>query len=187
MRKLFTYVLFISLTGLISCKKSNSGPAKTNANKIAPDGFNFATSRNISLNLYLQSPKGEALAGVVVNVYRPSTTAPGTAIFTAVTDKNGNISAKISVPTYLSTLIIDPSYVGLLHNATAAINGTSITAIIGGPNVYSGDIVPVPTINSTSSTSSLAVFSVTNGSTTFNYPSPYTSTSDACVNTTAIP
>ncbi len=188
MRKLFTYVLFISLAGLISCKKSNSGPAKTtNANKIAPDGFNFATSRNISLNLYLQSPKGEALAGVVVNVYRPSTTTSGTAIFTAVTDKNGNISAKISVPTYLSTLIIDPSYVGLLHNATAAINGTTITAIIGGPNVYSGDIVPTPTINPTNTTSSLAVFSVTNGSTTFSYPSPYTSTSDACVNTTAIP
>ncbi|MHB8208787.1 LruC domain-containing protein [Mucilaginibacter sp.] len=187
MRKLFTYVLFISLTGLISCKKSNSSPAKTNPNKIAPDGFNFATSHDISLNLYLQSPKGEALAGIVVNVYRPSTTASGTAIFTGVTDKNGNISAKISVPTYLSTVIIDPAYIGLLRNATAAINGTNITAIIGGPNVYSGDVIPVPTINSTSSTSSLAVFSVTSGSTTFSYPSPYTSTLDACVNTKATP
>jgi LruC domain-containing protein len=187
MRKLFTYLLLISLAGLISCKKSNSGPAKTNPNKIAPDGFNFATSRDISLNLYLQSPKGEALAGVVVNVYRPSTTASGTAIFTGVTDKNGNISAKISVPSYLSTIIIDPAYVGLLRNATAAINGTNITAIIGGPNVYSGDIVPVSTINSTGGTGSLAVFSATSGSTTFSYPSPYTSTSDACVNTTAIP
>jgi len=188
MRKLFTYALFIGLAGLISCKKSsNSGPSKTNANKIAPDGFNFATSRDVSLNLYLQSPKGEALANVVVNVYRPSTTAAGTAIFTGVTDKNGNLSAKISVPTYLTTLVIDPAYVGLLRNATAAINGTSITAIIGGPNVYSGDIIPAPVANSSNSTSNLSQFSVTSGSTTFSYPSPATSTANAVVNTTAIP
>lgn len=188
MRKLFTYVLFISLAGLISCKKNSSGPTKTtNPNKISPDGFNYSTSRNVNLNLYLQSPKGEALAGVVVSVYRPSSTAAGTAIFTGVTDKNGNLNAKISVPTYLSSLVIDPSYLGLLHNATATINANSITAIIGGPNVYSGDIVPAATATSTTSTGTETLFSAVSGSTTFSYPSPYTSTADAVVNNNLIP
>jgi len=190
MRKLFTCVLFISLAGLVSCKKNSSESAAakaSSANKIAPDGFNYGTARNVSLNLYLQSPKGEALAGVVVNVYRPSSTTPGTAIFTGVTDKNGNITAKISVPTYLNSLVIDPAYVGILRNATADIISGGITGIIGGPNVYSGDIAPAPTLNSTGSTSGETLFSVTSDGTTYSYPSPYTSTANAVVNTPAIP
>jgi LruC domain-containing protein len=188
MRKLFTFLFFIGVAGLVSCKKNSTDPNKTNANKIAPDGFNYATSRNVTLNLTLQSPKGENLSGVVVSVYKPSSTDVNTAIFTGVTDKNGNITAKISVPTYLSSLIIDPSYIGLLHNATANINANSITATIGGTKGFSGDIVPEPILASTDNPAGdLSTFAVTSGSTVFSYPSSYTSSADGVLNTALDP
>lgn len=186
MRRLITSVFFIGLAGLISCKKNNNNQ-KTDINpvKIAPDGFNYATSRNVSLNLSLQSPKGEALAGVLVSVYRPGSLAHDSAIYKGLTDKSGNLSATISVPTYLSSLVVDPAYLGLLHFATANINGNAITAVIGGPKGFSGDIMPQPVV--TSGSTGLNLLSVTSGSTVFSYPSPYTSTSNAVVNTTQFP
>jgi len=189
MRKLFTSLFFISLAGFISCKKNSEGPTKTTSNvtKIAPDGFNFATARNVSLNLSLQSPTGQPLAGIVVSVYRPDSTASSTAIFKGVTDKNGNLSAKISVPTSITSLIIDPSYLGLLHYAHANINGDAVTALIGGTAGFGGDIVPDPVITPNNGPTGLSLYSATSGTTVFNYPSPYTATSNAVVNSTQFP
>lgn len=190
MRKLFTALFFVSLAVIISCKKNNEGPGSNkNIKKIAPDGFNYATSRNVSLSLSLKSPKGEALSGIVVSVYRPDSTGKNNAIFKGVTDKNGNLSAKISVPSYLSTLVIDPAYIGLMHNAQAKINGDAITATIGGSAGFSGDIVPetIPTLTGGTSLASVHALSATSGSTVFSYPSPYTSTSSAVVNTSNSP
>jgi LruC domain-containing protein len=186
MKKLITSVFFISLAGLISCKKSSEKQNTTsNVKKVAPDGFNYSTTRNVTFNLQLQSPKGEPIAGVVVSVYRPSNTASNAAIFKAVTDKNGNISAKINVPTYLTSLVIDPAYIGLLRNATANINGDAVTATLGGPTVYGGDIIPAAIPSGSSS--GTGILSVNSGGTTFSYPSPYTSTSNAVLNTNSDP
>jgi len=190
MRKLFTAFFFMALAVIVSCKKSNDGTNTTkNVKKIAPDGFNYATSRDISLSLSLKSPKGEALSGVVVSVYRPDSTGVHNAIFKGVTDKNGNLVAKVSVPSYISTLVIDPSYVGLMHNAQAKINGNAITATIGGSAGFSGDIVPetIPTGAAGTSLASVHTLSVTSGSTVFSYPSPYTSTSNGVLNTVTDP
>lgn len=190
MRKLYTSLLMMSIAVAVSCKKNSDGPdSNKNVKKVAPDGFNYATTKNVSLNLSLKSPKGESLSGVVVSVYRPGSTATENAIFKGVTDKNGNLTAKISVPSYLSTLIIDPAYAGLIRNAQAKINGEAITATIGGSTGFSGDIVPetIPTGTSGTSLAAAHTLSVTSGSTVFSYPSPYTSTSNAVVNSFTTP
>lgn len=190
MRKLFTALLFMGSAVIVSCKKNNDGPnSNKNVKKIAPDGFNYATSRNVALNLSLKSPKGEALSGVVVSVYRPDSVGKKTAIYKGVTDKNGNLSASINVPSRLTTLIIDPAYLGLLHYAEAKINGNAINATIGGTTVFSGDIVPqaIPSGTGTTSLASVHNLSVTSGSTVFSYPYPYTTTSNAVLNTLTDP
>lgn len=191
MRKLFTALLFVGSAVIVSCKKNSVAPnnATKNVKKIAPDGFNYATSRNVALSLSLKSPKGEALSGVVVSVYRPDSVGKSTAIYKGVTDKNGNLSAKISVPSRLTSLIIDPAYIGLMHNAQANINGDAINATIGGTTGFSGDIVPqtIPTGTNGTSLASVHNLSVTSGSTVFSYPSPYTSTLTAVQNTLTDP
>jgi LruC domain-containing protein len=178
MNRLFTFCLLAGVAVFASCKKDHSGDSgpTTPVTKIAPDGFNFATSKDVSLNLTLQDNSNGPLAGVVVSVYAPGSTDPSTAIFRAVSDKSGKVTAKITVPAYYGTLVIDPAYIGLLHNATAVINNNAITATIGGKTGYSGDITADAINNTPVTTSSVGKISI-NGllTTDIGYPTGYTS------------
>ncbi|NCD70305.1 LruC domain-containing protein [Mucilaginibacter agri] len=173
MNRILTFCLVAGAALFASCKKDHSGDGGTTTpvNKIAPDGFNFATSKNVSLNLSLKDNGNSALAGIVVSVYAPGSTD---ALFRAVTDKSGNISAKLTVPAYYDKLVIDPAYIGLMHNATAVINNNAVTATIGGSTGYSGDIMPDAINNTAASTATGSVR--INGllTTDFGYPTGYT-------------
>ena len=127
---------------MASCKKNDGSPQvptdPVETNPIAPDGFNFTTSKEVNVNVALKTNDDKPLGGVLVNFY--STTNVKSPLFTALSDANGNIAAKIVVPAYMDTVLIDPSYIGLLRNALGIINGNSISCTIGGSEGYSGDI-----------------------------------------------
>lgn len=190
MKKLITSLFIISLAGLVACKKNSSNSdtstVDNTGSKIAPDGFTFNTAKNITLTLTLKAANGDPLSGVVVSVYNPSNTSADASIFKGVSNSNGILSAQISVPASLTQIVIDPSYLGLLHNAKANINGNAVTATIGGATGYSGDIVPETITVASGSSSDVSLLS-TGTSITFAYPSPYTSTDDAVLNTTQSP
>ncbi|WP_157544025.1 LruC domain-containing protein [Mucilaginibacter paludis] len=190
MKKLITSLFIISLTGLVACKKNSTNTTDNTVtptgNKIAPDGFNFSTAKTVTLNLTLKATNGDPLSGVVVSVYNPANTSADASIFKGVTNSNGILSAQISVPASLTQIIIDPSYLGLLRSAKANINGNAVTATIGGATGYSGDIVPETITVASGSTSDVSLLS-TGTSIVFAYPSPYTSTDDAVLNTTQFP
>jgi LruC domain-containing protein len=177
-----------------SCKKDNSNKSTSQA-KIAPDGFNYATAKMVSVNLSFKAPNNDALSGILVRFYNPAdTTTRASAIYTAVTDKNGDLKASISVPSSLNNLLIDPQSFGIMRYANAKINGTTITAILGGTGGYSGDIT-APVANGINSLQHNLSVSGRNGSgsaldvsgsTTFEYPSPYTD-ANAILNTAQYP
>ena len=200
MKKTFTCTLIVGMMALAACKKDQtktSDPTIEIGDKIAPNGFNFNTTRNVDLNLSLKANNDDALAGVVVTVYLPTNTKDE--IYKGVTDKNGQLKGTLTIPASVSQLIIDPAYVGLIRNALAAISTTnSVTATIGGKNTYSGDIIAQDVSNNASSntsssaritgklSSTMSTMAFTSG-TTISYPSPYTSSANAVVNTTAYP
>ncbi|MFD0751078.1 LruC domain-containing protein [Mucilaginibacter calamicampi] len=186
--KRFTIPMLVVLTVLTACKKNSVNPDKDgsdNLTKIAPDGFNFATTQNINLSLALKAPNGDALRGVVVSIYSPANTAEGAAIYKGVTDNNGNLVAQVTAPAGIKQIVIDPAYVGLMRYAKANINGTSVTAVIGGSALFSGDIVAEPIADQSGSSSGQTVLAA--GGIAFAYPSPYTSTTDAVLNITEQP
>ncbi len=186
MKRFFTYLFLCSIAGLTSCKKDSSSvvtPGTDNqTTKIAPDGFNFSTTKDVSLNISLKTNNNQALSGVVVNVYNANDL--NTVIFKAVTDKNGAIQTKVTVPTSASQLVIDPAYVGLLRNVKASINNNSTSVVIGGQNGFSGDVLG--TVADRKSANALTTFATVNY-TTFAYPSPYRTSSEAVVNTSTYP
>jgi len=188
MKKLTPFML-AALTMLAACKKNSVTPedGKTvdNVTKIAPDGFNFATTQNINLSLALKAPNGDALRGVVVSIYNPANTGENAAIFKGVTDNSGNLVTTLSIPAGLKQLVIDPAYVGLMRYAKANISGSSVSAVIGGSAGYSGDILPEAVADRSGSTSGLTTLA--SSSINFAYPSPYSSSSEAIVNTPAVP
>ncbi|WCT12415.1 LruC domain-containing protein [Mucilaginibacter jinjuensis] len=180
MKKLFTLLTLASVAAFTSCKKDNNnnsgtGPTTTIGNKIAPDGFNFATTKTVNLNVTLQDNNGGPIAGVVVSVYAPGNTDPSTSLFKGVTDKSGNLTGKVTVATSLDKIVIDPAYVGLMRYATAAINNGSTTVVIGGKSGYSGDIIP-DAVNSVA-TGTSSSHTMVNGTTSVDvvYPTGYTS------------
>lgn len=188
--KKFTPLMLAALTLLAACKKNSVEPETSNpvnnTTKIAPDGFNFSTTKNVSLNLSLKATNGDALRGVVVSIYNPANTAANAAIYKGVTDNNGNLVTQITVPAILAQVVIDPAYVGVLRYAKANINGSSITAVIGGASGFSGDIVPQPIVEQSGASTGISLLATSSGP-NFAYPSPYTSTSEAVVNTTQTP
>jgi LruC domain-containing protein len=199
MKKLFTLTLLAGMISIAACKKENAQlPEKgtEQITKIAPNGFNFSTTKNVTLNLTLKTNNDEALAGVVVSVYLPITHDE---IYKGVTDKSGKLKGAITIPTAVSQLIIDPAYIGLMRNAQAAISSSNtITATIGGKDSFSGDIIAEKIIvNNTSGNkinsgklankNSIMSTMTTTATTTIAYPSPYTSSNNAVVNTTTYP
>lgn len=198
MKKLLPFALLAGMIVVASCKKDTTQLPDENTDaltKIAPNGFNFSTTKNVSLNLTLKANNDQALAGVIVSVYLPTTQE---AIYKGVTDKNGELKGTLTIPASVSQLVIDPAYVGLIRNAQATISSSnSIIATLGGKDTFSGDIIPQDVVanisgNKSSSrkianvSSTMSTMAVTS-SATIAYPSPYTSYNNAILNTATYP
>lgn len=190
MKHLFTFALLAAAVSFTACKKDGATQGTTEptapVNKIAPDGFNFSTSKNVTLNLSLKAGNDEALSGVVVSVYLPGSTSP---IYKGATNKSGVLQGVITVPSSATKLIIDPAYVGVMRNAQAVISSSNtITATIGGKDGFSGDVQAEEiVVNTTGGAVASSKASNAIGDPTFAYPSPYTGSSNAVVNTSAYP
>ncbi|RYY30440.1 MAG: LruC domain-containing protein [Sphingobacteriaceae bacterium] len=186
MKKMF-YVLGVAgLAVVASCKKEPATSQNEDyISKIAPNGFEFKTSKDISLNLKLLTNDNQPVSGAVVNVYSTASTASGDAIFTGVTDASGNLKATLNVDASFTQLILDPHYIGLMHNVKVAINNSAITATIGGSAGYSGDVVPDAANNSAGSSGVMGTLGL--NATDYAYPAPYTNTAGAVVNTSTYP
>jgi len=189
MKKIFYIFGILGISTIISCKKDHPGINQGNTNSIAPIGFNYKTSKDVSLNLRLLTNTDQPIAGVVVSVYTTANAGTGTAIYKGVTNQDGNLKATINVAASFNQLIVDPAYIGLMHNVKANINNNSITATIGGKNGYGGDVVPDAVNNTPNSGSGPANGLGTLGltATDYIYPSPYISTADAVLNTADYP
>ena len=182
MKSNFTYALLAAVVALSACKKDNNQPTTevVPGNKIAPDGFTFSTTKNVTLNLSLKTNNDQPIGGVVVNVNLPT----GQTIFRGLTSSSGVLQGTVTVPASVSQLVIDPAYLGIIRNAQAKISSNNtITAVLGGKDGYSGDIV-ADEINMVASKAASSV--KTNGllATDYVYPTGYTS-SNAFVSTTA--
>lgn len=186
MKKIFYLLGIAGIATISSCKKDRStGLNESNITKIAPNGFSYKTSKNVSLNLKLLTNNNQPVSGAVVSVYTTAPTAAGDAIFKGVTDASGNLKATLNVDASFSQLIIDPNYIGLMHNVKVNINNSTITATIGGTSGYSGDVVPDAANNTSGKATVTGILGLS--STDYVYPSPYTNTASAVVNTADYP
>lgn len=136
--------LLFALVGtafLASCVKNTDtqATATTPADAIAPEGFTFSTAKNVALDVKLLTNDNQPLAGVLVNVYAKS--APESSLFAGYTDATGRLTASLTLPAHVDSLLIDPAYIGLMRNATAVINNNAVQATIGGTEGFGGDVI----------------------------------------------
>jgi LruC domain-containing protein len=181
-------LLFVMLA-VTACKKNSSNePVPEPGGSEIPSAFSYVTTRDLSVSVRLLTNTDQPIAGAVVNITDPKNT--DRVFARAVSDANGYVRANVQVPSYLDTLVINPNYVGLLNNVKSFIgNKTSISAIIGGKFSASGDIVPeVVTPRYSAPGTILSTISAGTALTlSYGYPTGYTSSSDAIVNTSTYP
>lgn len=137
--------LVVPIMLLTSCVKMGDMPAVTTPaqdaiNITVPSGFNYKTTEKIAVDISLLTNDGQPLQGVLVNVLDKAADEGGQVLFTAVSDKFGKITSSVTLPAYLTKVIVDASYIGLMRNATVNISGNEVLATIGGPAGYGGNV-----------------------------------------------
>jgi LruC domain-containing protein len=129
---------------LAGCSKKEDisvvNPPTTTVNKVAPDGFNYATNKTISVSITLLTNTDVPLNNIPVKVYFYQNGNIGEVALTAITNTQGAINTTLSVPAYVDTLIVDPSSLGLLHNAKIFLVGNSLNCTLGGTQGSKGNI-----------------------------------------------
>lgn len=142
MKKYYVALFCGAFITLISCKKEpGNSNIQPGTQAIAPNGFNFSTTKNVAINVKLLTNDNKPIAGVLVNVYSSLGQKENKSLLSVLSSSDGSVKATVSIPAYMDTLYIDPAYVGLIRNAKAAIKGNSIIGVIGGEAGFSGDIV----------------------------------------------
>ncbi len=141
---------------IISCQKkdistdtsTNTNPV-TNINKISPDGFGFANSRLVNVQVQLKTNYGSPVPNVLVRMYDAAiasnysleSDSARTILFQGVTNANGVLEGKILLKSTTDTLLVDPNYVGLARNVKCYFKNNNLTATIGATNNLSGNVV----------------------------------------------
>jgi LruC domain-containing protein len=150
-------LLLLFLTSMLlfsSCKKGEStnspSPEPTTGNTDvdalvgmkAPNGFDYKTDRQIRLNITSLAPDNSPITNTIVKILNAPAEAGGIVFYTGLTDNNGQITGNINLPAYLSEVVVDAAFPGIIHNAVVAISGQAIFCTLGGSEGYSGNVVP---------------------------------------------
>jgi len=129
---------------LAACSKKEEtsvvDPSANAVNKVAPDGFNYATNKTINVSISLLTNTDDPLNNIPVKVYYYQDGNIGEVALTAITNAQGAINTTLSVPAYVDTMIVDPSSLGLLHNAKVFLTGNSLNCTLGGTQGSKGNI-----------------------------------------------
>ncbi|MBC7566393.1 MAG: hypothetical protein H7223_05460, partial [Pedobacter sp.] len=181
--------LFLVMVALGACKKNSSKDTVPGAGgSEVPSSFSYVTTKDLSVSVRLLTNNDKPIVGALVNI--TDSKNADRVFLKAVSDANGYVRASIKVPSYLDTLVISPNYVGLLNNIKSYIGSkSSISAIIGGQFAASGDILPeviIPRV----SPPGIILSTIAAGNSvlsTYSYPTGFSSSSDAVVNSSNYP
>lgn len=134
--KHIAYVLLLVVT-FASCKRDRVNPAddkgiNTNVERsedmVVPNGFNYNTTQDLSLDIILADRNGTPIPGVRVDVYaEPFDGLKEPKVYaTAITDKNGVIDVPLSLPTYQKQVTIFPHAMGVPQNVEVPVSANKV-------------------------------------------------------------
>ncbi|MFZ4057096.1 MAG: LruC domain-containing protein [Ferruginibacter sp.] len=152
-QRILYFALAVAISAAIGCKKGNTNtptptppPGSGDVNELttmnAPASFNYNTEQKVRLDITIQAPDNSPIQKIPVSIYDKPISVGGKLIFKALTDASGKIAGDLILPSYVTQVVVDPNYLGVLRNAVVGISGQSITCILGGANGYSGNVIP---------------------------------------------
>ena len=93
--------------------------------KIQPT-FNFKTTQEINLKLTVKDSSGVAMSNIKFDIYNGDPEQEGKIINSLVTNEQGLIETKITIPSYVNQIVVITDYLGLNQKASIPINSTNI-------------------------------------------------------------
>ena len=157
LNKLSLSFVFILAMTFMSCQKAaevqsnNNNNPGTPINKVAPDGFNYQTTKAVAVSISALTNTNKPIAGVPVSVYSTANGTIGQLLFKGITNAQGQIVTRATIPSYMDTVVVDANFVGLIHNALVTVVGNSLNCILGGSNGYGGNVVGTLSMNESKS------------------------------------
>lgn len=139
--------------------------------KIAPDGFNYNTSRTVKIDLTLLTNTNQGIPGVPVAFLNPKAKSSTQSIFKTMSDQKGRVTGTMTIPGYLDTLVVRTNYIGLPVDIKVKVVNDVLTATIGGSSGAAGNVVA--SLNDDEAglmKTGLAAPKTMSGSTEFSYP-----------------
>ncbi len=127
-------LLLVLMLG-VSCVRNpelKPGTTQSPSELQIPESFNHSTTQGLSINLSLKDNADKELTNVRVAV--ATADMPDKVIYTGATDANGVLSTTLSVPSYVENLVISTDYIGLPNQVLLPVNGSAISATLGGEN-----------------------------------------------------
>ncbi|HEX7366728.1 MAG TPA: LruC domain-containing protein [Pelobium sp.] len=149
-------IALLLLTAIVACKKENSSIVEegNSSENIAPNGFNFSTTKTIKIALKALTNNNQPIANVPVTLYNAKN---GNQLLKSLTNKNGNIDLDLNVASYIDQIIVKTNYVGLQNEILGYLDNNKLSLTIGGKKGLEGNFI-VPTNNkATQSKTSQAV------------------------------
>jgi len=129
---------------LAACAKINTGVNNsgiTPEGKIAPDGFTYHTTKQITVDITLLTNANDPISNVPVSIFMFENNTKGNKIATAVSDASGKINYSVSVPAYVDTFVVTPNLLGLLNNAKVLLVGKTLSCTLGGTKGFLGNVI----------------------------------------------
>lgn len=144
MNRIFSAVVLMFLI-LVSCRRefNNLSPqpnpsTQSTKDLIVPAGFNYETTREVEVDLSLLDNADQPFAHAVVWLSDMPLTKGGQQFLKASTDLNGNLKAKITIPSTLSELVINTTHFGIPRNIVLPLLGKTLKHTLGGKDYKSG-------------------------------------------------
>lgn len=131
--------ILLVIVVLASCKRDRLSPGddatginnnvERSQDMIVPNGFNYATTQDLELDVILTDRDGKPLQGVRVDVYaEPYDGLTEPKVYaTGVTDNKGVLDVPLSLPTYQKQVTIFPHAMGVPQNVEVLVANNKVS------------------------------------------------------------
>lgn len=133
LRVLLPAIMIVALAG---CKRELPNAEETVNNDVTssqdlkvPASFDYATVKDITVDVKLVAKSGEPMSGIRVDVLdraKDGISKPRV-LATAITDKTGGFNVPVSLATYLTSVVIYPYAMGVPVNVEVPVQGNTVS------------------------------------------------------------
>lgn len=112
-----------------------ANPNPTNMNEmVVPTHFSYKTTQKVDFHITLLTNNDEAIKGVRVDLMDNSPENGGRIVGSGITNASGVLDATFELPTYMSEVVVNTDFIGIINNVVADINGSRVNVRLGGRN-----------------------------------------------------